>query len=91
MFHMVRKKQVLYAAMQYTGPITADMVEFYTGAKKVLNTVTLAGVWKLQIEIDSVTGEVGKASVNDWIIKDSNNAFIIVGETQFANKYEIVS
>lgn len=84
----VKRKSAVWWAIQYVGPINAELNEFLTGAAQVLNTVTLAGVWKLQMVTDSSGLE--KASVNDWILKDGNGAFKIVKENKFATDWEIV-
>lgn len=84
----VKKKASIWWAVQYNGLIHPELLSFLDGAQQCLNTVTLNGVWKLQMQTDS--GNIDKASVNDWILKDSNGNFKIVKETKLATEWEIV-
>jgi hypothetical protein len=86
----VRKKAVVWQAMQYLGP-TDHSTEFYLfmdAAPDLLITATWAGVYKLQLRTD--TGNIEKASVKDWILKDGNSNYKIVKETKLATDWEIV-
>ncbi len=91
---LVRKKEPIGDALQWTGANTSEVVEFLQGGWKE-DGIWLRQLWKgdgIDPDWELVLFEELSARPTDWIIKSekSNYGLFVVSAERFAEEYEVI-